>query len=219
MYKYTVRRGFGLNAFISHFFLGLSLAAPIGPINAAQMDRGIRHGFLHAWFIGLGAMLADAIFMLLVYFGVIHFLDRPFMRTFLWLFGFFVLTYVGVETLIGAGKTQGGQRGGEESLFRTFAAGFLMSISNPMSVLFWLGIYGSVLADMIARYEALEVMVYSSTIMAGILLWDLFMALTASAFRRLLTSRLLAGISVVSGLSLIGFGLYFGWEAYRVLFG
>lgn len=208
-----------MNVLVSHFFLGLSLAAPIGPINAAQMDRGIRNGFWHAWMIGLGAMLADGVFMLLVYFGVIHFLDSPFMQTFLWLFGFFVLTFIGVETLIGAGRPNAGQRSGQESPFKALVAGFLMSISNPMSILFWLGVYGSVLADMIAKYEAMEVALYSSTIMLGIMLWDLFMAVTASAFRKFLTSRLLAGISIISGLSLIGFGLYFGFEAYRVLFG
>lgn len=207
-----------MNVLFSHFFLGLSLAAPIGPINAAQIDRGIRNGFMHAWLIGFGAMLAYSVFMALVYFGVIHFLDHSFMQTFLWLFGFFVLTYIGVESLIGAGKQEVRHQSADESLLKTLMTGFLMSISNPLSILFWLGVYGSVLAEMIAKYEALEVFLYSSSVMCGILVWDVFMALTASAFRRWLTSRLLAAISVVSGLSLIGFGLYFGWEAYRTLF-
>ncbi|MBB6637542.1 LysE family transporter [Cohnella thailandensis] len=208
-----------MNVLLSHFFLGLSLAAPIGPINAAQMEKGIRAGFWHAWLVGLGAMAADGVFMLLVYFGVIHVLDRPFVQTFLWLFGFFVLTYIGFETLMKVGKQDWGNRGGGESPYKSFASGFVMSISNPMSILFWLGVYGSVLADMIAKYEAREVVLYSSTIMAGIMLWDFLMALAASAFRRLLTDRLLASISVLSGLSLIGFGLYFGFEAYWVLSG
>jgi L-lysine exporter family protein LysE/ArgO len=208
-----------MNIIISHFLLGLSLAAPIGPINAAQIERGIRSGFLHAWLVGLGAMLADGVFMLLVYFGVIHFLNIPFMQTFLWLFGFFVLTYIGVESLIGVGKHGAQTRNADEAPLKSLAAGFLMSISNPLSILFWLGIYGSVLADMIAKYDAHEVVLYSTTIMAGIMVWDIFMALVASAFRRLLTSRLLAAISVISGLSLIGFGLYFGLEAYHALFG
>jgi L-lysine exporter family protein LysE/ArgO len=208
-----------MNVFISHFLLGISLAAPIGPINAAQMDRGIRSGFLHAWLVGLGALLADGVFMLLVYFGVIHFLNIPFMQTFLWLFGFFVLTYIGVESIIGISKQSALTRTMDEPLLKSFASGFFMSISNPLSILFWLGIYGSVLADMIAKYDAHEVFLYSSSIMAGIMLWDIFMAVVASAFRRLLTSRLLSAISFLSGLSLIGFGLYFGFEAYRALFG
>ncbi|MFC0213404.1 LysE family transporter [Paenibacillus chartarius] len=208
-----------MNVLISYFLLGLSLAAPIGPINAAQIDRGIRSGFLHAWLVGVGAMLADVIFMLLVYFGVVQFLNIPSMKTFLWLFGFFILTYIGIESLISAGRVGEHRRAGDSSLLKSFGSGFLMSISNPLSILFWLGIFGSILADTIAKYDASEVALYSCTMLAGIMLWDIFMALVASAFRRILTRRLLAMISVVSGLSLIGFGLYFGLEAYRALFG
>ena len=208
-----------MSIWISHLLLGLSLAAPIGPINAAQMDRGIKGGFLHAWLVGLGAMVADGIFMLLVYFGVIHFLNIPFMKTFLLLFGFFILTYIGVESLLTVGKTGMGTRGGNESHVKSFSAGFIMSISNPLSILFWMGIYGSVLADMIAKYDAKRVLLYSCAIMAGIMLWDVTMALVASMFRRILTGRLIGAVSVISGLSLIGFGLYFGYEAYRILFG
>ncbi|NWL88000.1 MULTISPECIES: LysE family transporter [unclassified Paenibacillus] len=208
-----------MNIWISHLLLGLSLAAPIGPINAAQIDRGIKGGFLHAWLVGLGAMVADGIFMLLVYFGVIHFLNIPFMKTFLLLFGFFILTYIGVESLLTVGKTGMEMRGGHESHVKSFSAGFVMSISNPLSILFWMGIYGSVLADMIAKYDAKRVLLYSCAIMAGIMLWDVAMALVASMFRRFLTGRLIGAVSVISGLSLIGFGLYFGYEAYRILFG
>ncbi len=203
----------------SHFLLGLSLAAPIGPINTAQMERGIRSGFWHAWLVGLGAMLADGAFMLLVYFGVIHFLNEPFMKTFLWLFGCFVLTYTGIESLLHAGKQGDAYRGGGEAPIKSFLSGFLLSVSNPMSILFWLGIYGSVLADMIAKYQAREVLLYSGAIMAGIMLWDVMMALMASAFRRFLTRGLLVAVSVISGLSLIGFGIFFGVEAFRLLFG
>ncbi|MEI0737284.1 LysE family transporter [Paenibacillus sp. JTLBN-2024] len=91
---------------------------------------------------------------------------------------------------------------------KSFSAGFVMSISNPLSILFWMGIYGSVLADMIAKYDARGAAL-SCAIMAGIMLWDVAMALAASMFRRMLTERLIKGISVISGLSLIGFGLYF----------
>jgi L-lysine exporter family protein LysE/ArgO len=86
-----------MSIYMSYVLLGLSLAAPIGPINAAQLDKGIKYGFLHAWLVGVGAMAADIIYMLLVYFGVVHFLNTPFMQTFLWLFGCFVLTYIGIE--------------------------------------------------------------------------------------------------------------------------
>ena len=40
-----------MGIFLSYVFLGLSLSAPMGPINAAQLEKGIRSGFsrLDSW--------------------------------------------------------------------------------------------------------------------------------------------------------------------------
>ncbi len=89
-----------MGIFLSYVFLGLSLAAPLGPINAAQINHGIRNGFLHSWMVGLGSLLGEIIFILGVFFGVVHFLEAPFMKTFLWSFGAFVLLYTGIESML-----------------------------------------------------------------------------------------------------------------------
>ncbi|MCM3765917.1 LysE family translocator [Neobacillus niacini] len=208
-----------MNVFLSYILLGLSLAAPIGPINAAQIDRGIRNGFMHAWLVGVGAVLADGVYMLIVYIGVVNFLETEFMQTFLWLFGFFVLTYTGIEAIINAGKIHLAEHRGGEPLTKSFLTGFLMSISNPLTILFWLGIYGSVLAKTAATYDTSQLVLYSSAIFIGLLLWDITMAGVASSFRKFLTSRLLVVISLFSGISMIGFGVYFGVQAFQTLFG
>jgi threonine/homoserine/homoserine lactone efflux protein len=202
-----------MNVFLSYILLGLSLAAPIGPINAAQIDRGIRHGFMHAWLIGVGAVAADGVYMLVVYLGVVQFLETAFMKTFLYLFGCFVLVYTGIETIGSANKLTIGNNRNKEPLIKSFISGFFMSISNPLTILFWLGIYGSVLAKTAATYETSQLIIYSSAIFIGLLIWDIMMAGIASNFRKYLTARLLISISLLSGLSLIGFGIYFGIEA------
>jgi len=207
-----------LGIFFSYILLGLSLAAPIGPINAAQLDKGIQKGFWHAWILGLGAILADAVYMALVYLGVVHFLEMDFMKTFLWLFGFFVLTYTGIETVLNAGKLAIDKQEANDSHFSSFLSGFLMSISNPLTILFWLGIYGSVLANAADKYDIQHLILYSSAIFLGILCWDITMALISSSFRRFLTPSILVLISALSGLSLICFGMYFAIQAAKVLF-
>ncbi|WP_334075492.1 MULTISPECIES: LysE family transporter [Paenibacillus] len=206
-----------MNSILGFIFLGLSLSAPIGPVNAAQLDKGIRGGFLPAWLVGLGAIAADIIYMLLVYFGVIHFLNTPFMQSFLWLFGFFILMYTGIDSIKQASTLSVNETRGREPLMKSFASGFMMSISNPLSILFWLGIYGSVLAQTAATSETRDLIINSCAIISGVLLWDVTMAGFASVFRKILTDRMLRAISILSGLSLIGFGLYFGYEALLLL--
>lgn len=207
-----------MSSFFGYVFLGISLAAPIGPVNAAQLTKGIYGGFWHAWLVGLGAMLADAVFMLIVYLGIFHFLETEFMQTLLWSFGCFVLIYTGVESIISAGKEVKMKRLKGNSYKKSFLYGFLLSISNPLSMLFWLGIFGSVLAKTVSTYDLDHIILYTVAIFVGLFIWDITMALTASSFRKVLTSKLLGAISVLSGLSLIGFGVYFGIQAIKLLF-
>lgn len=209
-----------MSIFLGYIFLGLSLAAPIGPVNAAQLDRGIKNGFFHAWLVGLGATVADALYMLLVFLGVVHFLEVPFIQTFLWLFGFFVLVYTGFESLHSAKsiKQVANVRTAKESHLKSFMSGFFMSLFNPLTILFWLGIFGSIMAKAMTSYGLNQLVMYSIAIFIGITIWDLTMAGLASTLRKYLTTRLLTAISVISGLSLIGFGIYFGFQAFILLF-
>lgn len=204
---------------MKYVLLGLSLAAPIGPINAAQMDRGIKYGFWQAWILGLGATTADALYMLMVYMGLVSYINTPFMKTFLWLFGCFVLLYTGFETFRNpaAREENNGDNVQSGQNRKSFIAGFLMSLTNPLTILFWLGIYGSILAETAAKYSLESLLLYSGAIFSGILLWDFTMAVVSSSFRNLLADRILDGISKVSGLSLIGFGCYFGYQGISFL--
>lgn len=207
-----------MNTFFSYFLLGISLSAPVGPINAAQLNKGIHNGFYHAWLVGVGAMVADAFFMLLIYFGVAQFITTPFMKSFLWLFGFFILVYTGIESIISAKATISSDLSKNESPSKSFRTGFFVAISNPLNIIFWLGIYGAVLAKTSTIYSHSQLLLYSSGIFLGIILWDIIMASIASSFRRFLNLRALQFISIGAGVCLIGFGLYFGFEAYMLIF-
>lgn len=206
-----------MSVFLSYLLLGLSLSAPIGPINAAQLDKGIKKGFLHSWSVGIGAVMADILYMVLVYLGVVHFINTPFIQTFLWLFGAFVLIYTGIESIMMINKATISGGKSDDTLAASMLSGFLLSLSNPLSILFWLGIYGSVIVKTAADYSTGSLLLNSFAVIVGVLLWDLTMAGMASGFRHFLSNRVLNAISFISGLSLVGFGLYFFIRAVEVL--
>ncbi|WP_462413649.1 LysE family transporter [Neobacillus sp. Marseille-QA0830] len=206
-----------VSLFVGYIILGFTLAAPIGPVNSARLDKGIKNGFWHAWVVGAGSMIADGIFMLMVYFGMVHFLEIPVVQIFLWLFGGFILIYSGVESIYGANKITLNYSRNKESLLKCFITGFIMSITSPLSILFWLGIYGSVLAKTAQTTGTDSLIIYSSMIFLGLTIWDIFVAALTTSFRKLLTVRSLIVISVISGLSLIGFGLFFGYQGVNAL--
>ncbi|OAS89578.1 MULTISPECIES: LysE family transporter [Metabacillus] len=204
---------------ISYIFLGLSLAAPIGPVNSARLDKGIKNGFWHAWIVGAGSMVADALFMLMVYFGMVQFLGIPIVQIFLWLFGGFILIYSGTESILGVNKVNLTYTRKKDSLSKCFLTGFIMSVTSPLSILFWLGIYGSILAKTAQTNGTSQLLIYSCMIFIGLTLWDIFVAGLTTGFRKFLNDESLKAISIISGISLLGFGLYFGYQGLKALFG
>ncbi|HDR5089811.1 TPA: LysE family transporter, partial [Bacillus anthracis] len=192
-----------MGIFLSYVFLGLSLSAPMGPINAAQLEKGIRSGVFHAWILGIGALLADVIYMALIYLGVIHFLEKDIIKLFLWSFGAFVLIYTGIESLKNANQISISNTRNDDSIIKSFFSGFFMSLSNPLTILFWLGIFGSILAKAASSYSKEQLLLYSFGTILGIFIWDIMMASTSSIFRKILNTRILSLITVISGISLI----------------
>lgn len=204
---------------VSYIILGFTLAAPIGPVNSARLDKGIKNGFWHAWIVGVGSMIADGIFMLMVYLGMVQFLTIPIVQIFLWLFGGFILIYTGFESIKNSNTITLSQSRTKESLFKCFITGFIMSITSPLSILFWLGIYGSVLAKTVQTNGTESLLIYSSMIFLGLTFWDILVAALTTGFRKLLNVKSLILISIVSGVSLILFGLYFGYQGMTSLLG
>ena len=208
-----------MNSIFTYILLGISLAAPVGPVNAAQLDTGIKNGFFHAFIFGVGALTADIIYMIMVYYGVGQFIDSPFIKIFLWSFGCFVLTYTGVENLLALNKITLDMKYGKRIRIRqALLSGFLISLLNPLTILFWLGIYGSVLAESSNSLEEKQLIIFSLAIILGIVLWDTFMSILSSGARKYLSIKFLIFISIVSSLSMIAFGIYFGIQAYHTLF-
>ncbi len=211
--------GLFINSIFTYFFLGVSLAAPIGPVKATLLNTGIKNGFFHAWIFGIGALVTDIMYMLMVFFGIGQFIDSPVLKTILWSFGCFVLLYTGVENLLTLKKIKVDTKIGKTIRFRqSLLSGFVMAMLNPLTILFWLGIYGSILAGTTETLSWYQIIVYSIAILFGISLVDLIMAFISSVARKLLKTKLLRNISIVSSLAMIGFGIFFGVQAYKSLF-
>ncbi|WP_421102416.1 LysE family transporter [Sporosarcina psychrophila] len=208
-----------MNSIFTYIFLGISMAAPIGPVKSVLLNTGIKNGFFHAWFFSLGALTTDIMYMFIVYFGVGQFIDSPLMRIILWSFGCFVLLYTGIENLLSLHKIEMNLKYGKRvRLRKSILSGFFMSLLNPLTILFWLGIYGSILANTAGVSTGYQIFINSIAILAGIILVDFIMSFLSSGARKLLSTKLLKIVSLISSIIMIGFGIYFGMQAFQALF-
>ncbi|WLR59348.1 LysE family translocator [Guptibacillus hwajinpoensis] len=131
---------------IAHIILGLSIAAPLGPINIEIMKRGIHKGFWSSLFVGAGGMSADLVLMYLMYFGIATFVKLTIVQISLMILGAIILTISGIQGFRSQVSLDEDEDKEKSGLFHSYATGFMIAAFNPMNLLFWLGIYGSVLS-------------------------------------------------------------------------
>jgi threonine/homoserine/homoserine lactone efflux protein len=84
---------------LQNILLGLSLAAPFGPVNVEIVKRGLNSGFKQAFVTGLGAMTADTTYLTIIFFGLVSFLKMPLLKIFFALAGSLILIYLGVTSI------------------------------------------------------------------------------------------------------------------------
>jgi threonine/homoserine/homoserine lactone efflux protein len=219
---------------------GLALAAPPGPMNAIIAEESVVRGWRAGFTAGLGAASADAAFFVLAYLGVVTFVERfPTVRAVMVGVGGLLLLYFAVgaarEAVGGSFLTDqspGATDGGVDDRDRStgFRKAFVLALTNPYQILFWLTIGVGLLEpgrlDVLAHTPyvggdlagLLVVQTGSAALVAGffggILLWvSGFPATLVTAQRRV--ESLAPVVAGLSALVLAGFGVVFLADAAR----
>ena len=131
-----------MNAFLQGLLLGFSAAVPLGPVNVMIMSAAVR-SFWSAFAIGLGAMSADAAYLLLLAFGVLEYLQGETVEKVIGIFGFCYLAYTSYVIFKNANRpVTADVQGGEVKFSKNYAKGLFVTLANPYTVGFWLSVAG-----------------------------------------------------------------------------
>jgi threonine/homoserine/homoserine lactone efflux protein len=204
-----------MNDILRNILLGLSLAAPLGPAGVAVIQNGLKGGFRRAILTGIGVTLADTTYLLIVFFGLSGFMGIPAVKILVWAFGALVLFYLGFGSMReGVRKIDFEQVSTTASPSRSpLIVGYLINLSNPIAVVFWVGIFGSLLGSTAGEGSRIGALLSSSTILVGILIWHTTTSLLTHWGKRFLNERTARAISILAGTALILFGLRFAFYA------
>jgi len=121
---------------------GLALAAPPGPMNAIIAEESVLHGWLAGFKAGLGAMTADAIFFVLAALGVVAFVERfPTLRAVMVGIGGVLMLYFAYGAARDVRSSFHAVADAEVRKTGTgFTKAFVLALTNPYQILFWLTI-------------------------------------------------------------------------------
>ena len=59
-----------LTTILNKILLGISLAAPLGPVNIEIIKRGLAYGFWPAFSVRLGGAITNSVCLLIAYFSI-----------------------------------------------------------------------------------------------------------------------------------------------------
>jgi threonine/homoserine/homoserine lactone efflux protein len=228
-----------LGSALAGVVFGLALAAPPGPMNAVIAEESVVRGWNAGFRAGLGAFTADATFFVLAFLGVVAFVEQfPTLQAVMVGVGGLLMLYFAygaaqeAEGTFRPDETERSDGGVDDST--GFRKAFVLALTNPYQILFWLTIGVGLLEE--GQVDVLAEMPYVGSELAGLLVVQTGspaliagffggILLWASGFPAALVTaerRVESFAPVVAGgsaLVLAGFGVVFLWDAATTLVG
>jgi len=197
-----------LAIFIKGFVLGFSIAAPVGPIGILCIRRTIAKGRMSGFVSGLGAATADGLY------GSVAALGLTVISSFLvsqqfWLrlIGGLFLIYLGVRALIASPVHETAELKSPTGILGDYLSTFFLTFTNPMTILSFIAVFAGLgLAETGADYFTAGTLV--AGVMIGSIAWSLSLTSVVGFFRQKFNTRAMVWVNRLSGLIIIGFGLW-----------
>jgi threonine/homoserine/homoserine lactone efflux protein len=189
--------------------VGFVIAIPAGPVGVLCVRRTIFEGRLFGFISGLGAASADTIFGIIAGFGLTV-VSNVLLDYQVWLrcFGGLFLVIVGIRALRKRVLREAPPEKNAENLAAAYFSTFVLTITNPITILAFLGIFAAV------GFTGSEATVgRAGMLVAGVLLgslvWWLGLSLGAGLFRQSIGETHLLWLNRASGtiLTLSGVAL------------
>lgn len=187
--------------------IGFSIAMPVGPIGLLCVKNSLNRGMIYGLMSGLGAACADTIFGAVGGFGIsaigLFFTKYHLILEFL---GAIFLFYLGASTfsekIVDYTHTYS-----NESHWRTFFSTFLLTLTNPMTVLSFAGVYAGLGVGSLSD-DLLTPLVITLGVFIGSALWWLILSIGSSCFREKMNDSAKKWLNRISGSIIFGFGLF-----------
>lgn len=193
--------------------IGLSIAAPVGPVGLLCIQRTLRHGARIGILSGLGAAAADACYGAVGAFGV-----SAIMQAFLaaavplTIAGALFLGWMGVQLLRAKAADHAANAPDAVNGGRAFATVFALTLSNPLTIFSFIAVFAAIGGNSALSFDLSLLMVFG--VFCGSALWWLALSWGVAAVRHKIGPAVMIAINRLAGLFLLSFA---AWQLITVL--
>ncbi len=196
-----------IEIFLKGLIVGLSIAVPVGPIGVLCIRRTLARGRVTGLLSGLGAATADALYGAIAGFGL-TFLSNFLIGQKIWLhlIGGGLLCILGVKIFLSMPAEQGISMEGS-SLWNAYLSTFFLTLTNPMTLLFFIAVFAGLGIGSESHHYVTAGILVSGVFIGSAMWWIVLIGFTG-ILRGLFSFKRLQWLNRISGLIIIGFGLY-----------
>lgn len=187
--------------------LGLSIAAPPGPVNAVIAVQSVKSS-IRGFLVGLGAMTSDATFLVITHYlgGFIMIDDR--IRAFFSALSCILMAYLAFLTFRSSRKVESMMSKGEMRVHLPYLTGLSIGLTNPFQITWWMSVGLSLISSI--------GLVIIAGFFTGILLWiTLFPTAMHWANNRI--PHLYRVVIYASSALLVAFSVWFLYSVITIL--
>lgn len=190
--------------FLRAFIIGISIAAPVGPIGVLCIRRTLANGRLAGFVSGMGAASADMVYGAIAAFGLTAITGLLVENAFWFrIVGGLFLLYLGIKTFLEKPSDKPAQAA-QGNLISMYTSTFLLTITNPMTILSFAAIFAG---TMLGKTTG-SPLVMVAGVFAGSATWWLTLSFIVGVLRDRLTQAHMGWINRISGVIIIAFGIY-----------
>jgi len=185
--------------------IGFSIAAPVGPIGLLTIQRTLQLGPRAGLATGLGAAVADAVYGAVGAFGVTALIGAlTAARVPLVIGGALFLLWLAASIWRAPVADHAAAVRGGTDLLRCFAGTFVLTLSNPATILSFIAVFGT-LAGRVAVSSPWAMI---AGVLVGSALWWLLLSVAVGHFRERFDVRWRRRVNLASALVLTVFALW-----------
>lgn len=192
---------------------GMLLQLAVGPMCLLVFRTSAATGLLYGLFLVLAISLVDALYIALSCVGVAAILNRPNIKATVKLLGCCVLILFGISIISDA---FGLSFLPEISLFarvsaqNLFAQGLLLTASNPLTILFWSGMFSAQMIE--HNWTGRQLFFFAAGCVMATVLFLSAVAFLGSIFHSFLPEIVMQTLNVLVGTALVFFGVMLVWK-------
>jgi threonine/homoserine/homoserine lactone efflux protein len=192
------------------FLIGLSIAAPVGPMAVLCIQRTLDKGRLYGLISGFGIATADTTYGFIAGFGL-TFVSNFLVSQQIWirLVGGLFLIYLGLRTIFAkpARQVAYAAKGKEGNLLLAYSSTYFLTLTNPLTILSFVAIFAGLGVGSASRSYLTAVLVVLGVFL-GSASWWILLTGGVSLLRTKLNPQRLRWVNRLSGAIILAFGLF-----------